>query len=45
MKDRIKAIEEEKAKEEPLPDGAVRAMPMMDFFKYYKDLIDQMEAV
>ncbi len=45
MKDRIKAIEEEKAKEEPLPDGAVRAMPMMDFSKYYKDLIDQMEAV
>lgn len=42
MNTRIKNIEKEKAKEAPLKEGEIRAMPLMDFSKYYKKLIDDL---
>ena len=43
MKDRIAALEAEKAKLPPLKEGEIRAMPMMDFSKYYERLIKDLE--
>ena len=43
MKDRIAALEAEKAKLPPLKEGEIRAMPMMDFSKYYEKLIKDLE--
>lgn len=43
MNTRIKNIEKEKAKEAPLKEGEIRAMPLMDFSKYYKKLIDDLK--
>lgn len=43
MNTRIKNIEKEKAKEAPLKPGEMRAMPLMDFGKYYKKLIDDLK--
>ena len=43
MKDRLAAIEKEKANEPPLKEGEIRAMPMMDFSKYYEKLIADLE--
>lgn len=43
MKTRLKNIEKEKAKEDPLPPGVLRAMPMMDFSKHYQKLIDDLK--
>lgn len=43
MTTRMKNVEKEKAKEAPLPKGVLRAMPMMDFNKYYQQLIDELK--
>lgn len=43
MNTRIKNIEKEKAKEKPLPNGVMRAMPLMDFGKYYQKLIEDLK--
>lgn len=41
MKNRIKNIEKEEAKEEPLPEGVMKAMPMVNFKKVYNDMIEK----
>lgn len=45
METRMKNIAKEKAAEKPLPNGAIRAMPMMDFGKYYAQLISELGSV
>lgn len=41
MKNRIKNIEKEEAKEKPLPEGVTKAMPMVNFKKVYNDMIEK----
>lgn len=43
MNTRLKNIEKEKAKEAPLPPGAMRAMPLVNFEKQYKQLIEDLK--
>lgn len=43
MRTRMKNVEKEKAKDVPLSNGARRAMPMMDFGKYYQQLIEELK--
>ena len=43
MEKRLKEIEAEKANQEPLPEGAIRAMPMVDYSAQYNRLIDSLK--
>lgn len=43
MNTRIRNIEKEKANEAPLKEGEIRALPLMDFSKYYRKLIDDLK--
>ena len=43
MKDRMAALAAEKANEPPLKEGEIRAMPLMDFSRYYEQLIKDLE--
>jgi thiol-disulfide isomerase/thioredoxin len=43
MSTRLKNIEKAKAKEAPLPAGVLRAMPMVNFEKQYKQLIEDLK--
>lgn len=43
MKKRLNNISKEKAKEEPLPPGVIRAMPMVNFETQYENLIKELE--
>lgn len=42
MKDRIKHIEEEEARQAPLAEGEIRAMPMVNFKKAYEENIEKL---
>lgn len=43
MERRLQQLEEEKARQEPLPAGAVRAYSMVDFTRVYPQLIERMK--